>query len=601
MASKPQEAPTSYLELLPNEILLQVAQLMDPQDRIVAALAYPDLFMNSSRVNIFAVDAYEQLSLGAYKHTWDHNLQTRWPLIIEAIASDLFGPDDIGRILDTYEAVCVNRGDDPHVFLNLAFRDNSLARFQFRFHFGNDVYDICSPFHAAVYMCRKDIIDCLIGRGANPIISASLLRSHSPYEYATKLFRNTNKGEILRRCTLEDIAIQLSSTSPNTAYKSDLSDVSPEMYLATDGGMDRLGLHLLKRFQDSDQAGSVDGDMLRNNQENLLTQCICGGRAMPRMIRRLFELGVNCRGNSMCGRIGIDYGDSVPFSHCNMALVYYYQGANASAILRWEIETEGAQTPREEVFYSIATIANFARDDRVLEVVRDLARILVELGHIEGQQRLLWYSIEGGQKSYATRKWLLNNLAAVDAITLRHAICYRDRDTAEFIIARMLNRGESIDEKLEGRRDEDPGPDIWYETPLTIALAQEDYQAAANLLTLGADPSKVPANIRHRICDIQSRIRIGHITDLVKFALRNRTSSDETSPTEAEARATLEFVFERLLRDPAHPLPPYDRPQIRPDHPAKHAETDSDHGDLLEGLNGKMVPKTLLETIHRSD
>lgn len=89
---------------------------MAPQDRLTAALAYPDIFMDSSRVNIFAVDAHKQLSLEAHKRVGDNDdMRLRWPLIIEAVACSRYGPDDIGRVLDIYEAVCVDRGVDPNL------------------------------------------------------------------------------------------------------------------------------------------------------------------------------------------------------------------------------------------------------------------------------------------------------------------------------------------------------------------------------------------------------------------------------------------------------------------------------------------------------
>ncbi|KAI1200232.1 hypothetical protein F5X97DRAFT_321719 [Nemania serpens] len=602
MASKSQEAPTSYFHFLLNEVLLQIAQTMAPQDRLTAALAYPEIFMNSNRVNIFAVDAHEQISRLVYGRVTGYNERVRWPLIMRAVATDTYGPDDIGRVLDIYEAVCVDRGINRHFFLNSHFfpvgLDNPVI--------GTILFPAYNtPLHMAVYERRQDIIDYLLRRGAMPLGMPGLQRHpRTPFFYAIEIFAKAEFGdwntifkgeELERRTRVEDVAIQLSSTSPNTAYTPDLSAISLEIFEAVEAGMDRLALHLLERFQNSDQGGSVDPTLLLN-RNRLLYKCICGSWAMPRTIRRLFELGAHCRDFHRNGRIHFPPGpnittESIPFSHTNLALIIQYGTlANPSAILKWEIETAGAQTPHKEVFLSIATIANCVLCDKHACNVLHYATIFVELGHTYAQQLLLWYSIEGGKKSKWIRTWLLENTNALDAVTLRFAICYRDWDSMESILKHMSHKGESADERLERRGGKDPDRDIWHETPLAIALAQENYLAAAKLLTSGANPSKVPTNIRDRVRDIQHRVAAGLITDLAAFVFGNGTPTMRRLARRwREARATLEVVFKRLLRDPAPLWPPYSGPPKRVDRLAEH-------DNLVGILKRRMVPKSLLHS-----
>lgn len=464
----------------------------------------------------------------------------------------------------------------------------------------------------AVNKYRQDIVTYLLGQGVKHLtVPARENLSLTPYHYAREICKMTQwsdrdgDGQYERAV---DIAIQLSSTSPNTAFTPNLL-LGPEMQDACEYGTDRLALHLLERFRNSDQGGIVH-PTLSLAQNTLLRQCITCYYPMPTTIRRLFELGAHCRDFYRNGHIPFtdrnghiifpNGNDGIPFSHANIAWMEWIEDwENVTTVLKWEIETKGAQTPPEEVFQSIATVANIARDDENWESMRQWFDAFSETGHIEAQRLLLWYSIEGGQKSCIARLWLVQRVSAVDAMALRYAICYRDWCTLAFLLRAMAKSGESIDERLERVRDDDPGQDIWYDTPLTIALAHENYQAAANLLASGADPSKIPANIRHRVRKIQHRVEIGHITDIVDFVFGNgiveewAPLGDKASPTEANATATLEFVFERLLRDPAHPLPPYTRPRNRPDLPEEHSENDSDYEDLREGVKRKMIPKLL--------
>ncbi|KAI1118278.1 hypothetical protein F5Y14DRAFT_463305 [Nemania sp. NC0429] len=615
MALASQGDPTSYLEGLPNEILLNVSESLAPQDKITMAMAYPTIFMNYNRVNIFAIDAHKHISHETYRHLEAYiNTNLGWPLIIEAISGNELGRGHIERILDIYEEVCVERGIHPHTFLSSTFRryDQGLTPTGIFCHL--PIRTVFSPLHMAVIKDREDLVDYLMKRGADAAVTA--YPEGTPlecafwlsYEIEPEKFerRRRQSGQWRRRhkplhfggwTYLEENAILLSNSSPNTAYLPDLSAISPEMRGAYDVSMDRLACRLLERFNNSGQAGNLKASAIEQ-RDDLLFDCIRVGN-MPLTTRLLLEQGANCR-----QRHGhhIDlWCLTIPFSHFNLAL-YYGPGcgrfSGPAAVLRSEIETAGFQTPRTELAQSLVTLANFARRDSEMAVLDEIVNELFETGHVEGLQLLLWYSIAGGKKSAGTRKGLLLRALkfnGIAMIALRHAICYRNWPTVDAILEHMSDNEESIDERLAGHRDYDPQHAIWHETPLAVALAQKNYLAAAKLLTAGADPGKVPVHIRHRVHNIEQEVKTGHIADLKGFVFGNGIANDRISittisTTDADARTTLEFVFERILRDPAHPLEPLEG----------CPEKDSDHKNLLGMLNKMMVPKVLAVDTSRS-
>ncbi|KAI0483834.1 hypothetical protein F4859DRAFT_529171 [Xylaria cf. heliscus] len=565
--------PASYFAILPTELLILIIRQLPVTDRVRVAIAYPEFFM-SERLNIFVMDAYKQIRTPMYVTDPADPEWIRGSLVCEAIQEGTFSVDAIARILDFYELVCVEQQIHPHAFINATFGsppNRPLAPGEF-------MRVIQLPLHMAVQSGRLDMVRLLIQRGADasrqyiPIGDRPL----NAFQYALELaLRLVFAGEISsqrpnaeRIDELEAVALELSYSSPNPAYMVDTFIRSPELGQSISLGLERVVLSLMKQFETSPKFANID----RKNptyiaQRNIdLSRVLLGTHEMPQVIRYMLDHGATSRS---------------PFeSATNIAA----RLANAEAALLWEMDNQHESLPA-----SIHRIVNLASHDRNLyERVEYLVGVFIRRGNVYAQRRVLWNTVIAGQDAYTTRSWLLENVnpEVLDGGLLRMAIRHRDRTTAMIVLNSMRNRGQSIDEELPrlAHPSDAGGVDVlsyWASTPLTYALAQENYYEAANLLSFGADPNMVPPNIRNRVCLIRDRLNAG-IIDPVTLVFRNTHLGDGSVPTRAEAERALNYCFSRLIDDPNCPVPNYVRHHRNPDLPLDHPDNDSVREDPPE-------------------
>ncbi len=577
MMAMPSEGGNVNLQSLPPELLIQIARELSPEDKIATAFAFPDHFMNPNRYHIFYDDAARQLEIPTYISVSNLVEQERSPLVLAAISNN-FSVDQIRHILDLYEEVSRARKVDPHVFLNSAFPNNRPADLPPPSPDSVEITrNVLSPLHTAVAANRLDVVRYLIQRGANlnQTIANINFPNSNPLQYA--LDRVASWGTYYRtfdpdrNSALEDIALELAYHSPAlSSYNEDLEELTREMQVAIQGGRERIALHLLEKEKEN----TLLDDVSRQNLRNRVLQQILGnhrGNSMPQTLRYILEDGARYKETQ-------HYMNSIYINMIEEALASMNL-EHAVICYTWEIETNAETMPTSNHF-----VCMYAREDTSLDIVQALARVLVELNQEETQTLVLMNAIYGTQDSFATRRWLLANTNAINGVTLRFATCFRDRTTTAFIIQRLIDSGRSIDEELPANTPFSPRPadaGSWFNTPLTYALSQQNYHAAAQLLSLGADPNMVPPNIRHRIRLTRDRMNTGRIDNVVQFIFPGIELGDGTWPTQGETFQAVSYVFSRLLDDPEFPLPAYVRPRRRQDRPAEHPDNDSEDEDHL--------------------
>ncbi|KAI0872131.1 hypothetical protein GGS24DRAFT_509015 [Hypoxylon argillaceum] len=561
------------LDALPNELLLGVALEMPPGDRIRAAFAFPSLLMNDNRVNIYTVDTIDQLRIPTYIPVGREVELEQQPLIIRAIYDGTYSVAQIGIILDQYEAACVYREVDRHVFLNSSFPDNSPNN-----HVAANppvVRNVATPLHAAVVARRLDIIKYLLSRGADPQRTIQnepppqpFFATLTPYQLAIDLvFADAHSPDrnIERHSQFEEIALHLAYTSDNGAYTPDFHNVSTEMRLACSSGMERLALLLLNRSGRPRDAIRLSLEFILQ-QNVLFTHAITSPHPIPQVITQLYQRGAT-------------FVDFVLERSATEVAISEGHVMNAAAALRFEIENIGKSwSPMPLVNRSIVSIASLALNDENLFKTKLLVLELLALNYRIGLQRVYWYAIAGRRNSDETREWLLQFAVGINGWTLRTAIAYKDRQTVTYILQSFLDTGRSVDElpELLEEDGEEGNSRCWHSTPLNLALSANNYYEAAHLLSLGANPDLVQPNIRHRVRVVRERCQTGEIDPLTFVFGSESVSLDGHMNIPAEAHAILHYVFTRMLDDLEHPVPPYIRPRRHSHIPNDHPDNDSE-------------------------
>ncbi|KAI1310700.1 hypothetical protein F5Y03DRAFT_403064 [Xylaria venustula] len=567
------------LETLPTELLIRIVRQLSPADQIKIAFVVPHLFMNSDRFHIFFDDANYQLNIPTYSSNTSPEKLDQWPLILEAIASRV-SLEQIGRMLDLYEELCIARQVDPHVFLNSDFPDNRPSSMA-----GPDtpmvLRNLLTPLHVAIVFQRKDVIQHLIDRGANirqEVLGISGRNSLNPLQYAILLIstweRRFDEASPFLKFICEDIALGLLLTyfPEVSAYTDDHQALTPEMRDALLGGSDRLVTLFLERAETSANEFDDVARLARQNLRNLVLERILNsGFPMPDALRYILRSGAQ-----ITQTISFLNGtwDSMTF-----AGVMNQQVEHAAIGFRWEWET-GSQTLHAAAQFLLGLTAS----DAFLHLVLPLAQVLIDLNDVDNQVHLLVNSIKAGQEAFQIRNWLLSNTKAAGGVALRFSIILRDRTSTAFIIERFIRAGENIDAQLPLNSPHSPANNVddphrfpyWYANALTFSLAERNYHSAAQLLSVGAAASLVPTNIKHRVRKTRDRLSSGLILNPVHYIFKGIEMPDGSEPTKHEAIQAFTYVFTHILDNPAAPLPPYPRQRRNPVLPTDHPQNDSD-------------------------
>ncbi|KAI1422496.1 hypothetical protein F5Y12DRAFT_762859 [Xylaria sp. FL1777] len=561
------------LQSLPVELLIELSNSMDPADRVSTAFALPDLFMNPNRFHVFREDAFHQLSIPTWIEVPGAEEQARQPLLLHAIANNFISLDQIRLLLDLYEEVADAQHVGPGVFLNSAFPYNrpdpqpgSPRRVR---------RSVPSPLAVAIRHQRIDVFRYLLReRGANinqPIPRYLVPRAGDLFRYT--LLLTAEKDDEDRNERFEDIILDLIPYFPTlSAYDPFLYVIMPTMFMVLDHGRQRVALEILRRAENANEVDPTRIRRRQNLQNRMLERILDRRRSMPQVIRYLLEHGARFTETDLVDE----------FPSLTLAALQNLNREDALVAFAHEIRTAS-----RTLASSLAAVTRFADSDATLHSAQPFIEVLHELNSHEHLEDLLVNSMLQGQDTIQTRNLLLDRVRSMDNIALRYAIFLRDRTTMAFLIRRLIESGESIDQGLppDSRHSAPPPPaarsGFWFETPLTFALSQRNYHAAAELLSFGADPSRVPANIRHRVRVTRDRINSGVIANIVTFVYRGHPLPDGTWPTQAETAETMDYLFTRMLDDPAHPLPNYSRPRRNQAYPVDDPHNDSDVEDFL--------------------
>ncbi|KAI0539099.1 hypothetical protein GGR58DRAFT_525321 [Xylaria digitata] len=566
------------LSALPTEILSEIIAQMSPQDKIATAFERPQDFMNLQRTHVFVQDAYRQLNIPTYMAVPGEQR----PLLLEAIAHG-FSINQIDQILNIYEQVCIIRNIGPDTFLNSDFPSNRPPNVPPPVS-GNQARMVYSPLHVAVQHRRIDVVKYLLQRGANTN-QKILYPQQTPFQYALTLasrwwhYFHTRDEE--RTLEFEDIALVLGPFSQSTPFSNNFQRLSFEMFTALSGGLERVSMALLMKFKGANPSLDTIPDeelrlLLQDRRHEMLDDVLRVFPLMPRVLTFLLDDGATCEITT--GETVV--GEALLAGRLEMA----------AAALRWQAEEETI-----DYRSSIKLICELAVHDNNLMVVQRLATELIALEHSLSISSIIAFTMWARREAIQTRQWLINNCPDPTYDTaLRHAIALRDVVAMAVIIQHMTDSGQSIDEPLEiypGLQDIHAKGN-WLDTPLTFALAQQNYHAASQLLSLGADPDKIPSNIRHRVRKIRDRLISGTINDPFEFVLKNRLENRGQGPivTQQATVDALNYVFARLLDDPEYPLPLNVRlvsndPNMDADDPVNDSEWEQflDHYDGIIG------------------
>ncbi|KAK5626122.1 hypothetical protein RRF57_001837 [Xylaria bambusicola] len=573
----------SSLHDMPTEVLIEISNAMSPVDRISAAFAFPDLFINANRYHVFYDDAITQLNIPTYiLFGVEHD---RRPLLLEAISHG-FNVEQISFLLDVYEEICVARNIDRHTFLNSAFPDNRPADPQPSSPGSNSGSDadelvtarnLFSPLHIAIGSHRLDLVRYLIQRGADldHLVTRPISVPFTPLQYALyhlspmhTFFSALSQSQ---RDILIDIASELLTHSPNiSAYTTSLAELTREMFLAIEAGAEPIVLTLLERTAPTIGLPAITGQQIQILRSRVLQYLANNQRPMPRALRYVLNEGALWTETD-------EYRDNVRRSATHAA-IDANNVEHAVISLRHEIENKSST-----LTYSIRRICHLSGAGAHLAMLQALVPVLVEFNQEEAQLRVLLSAMTNVPgNGPLVRDMLLGTTTIINDTSLRFAICFGDRTTTAHIIRVLVERSQSIDDRLP--RGSLLAPPIlsghWFETPLTYALSLNNYHAASQLLSFGANPSRVPANIRHRVRIARDRLNSLIIDDVMGFVFQvDGVQMDGSQPTIEETHQALDYVFVRMLDDPAHPLPHYSRAIRNEEQPADHPDNDSDNED----------------------
>lgn len=590
----------STIQSLPTEMLMKIVEELSPPDRVSTAFAFPDLFLNVNKFHMFYHDAHAQLAIPTYRVEGSEQQieQGRQPLLLEAIPLGL-SVEQIEFMLKAYEEVCLELGVNHHAFLNSDFPDNrpedqrmsdveELApgpgsspdpAFQnspdssISIDSQDNPREMFTPLHVAVASARLDIVQLLLKQGAD--VERSVVRDYippsTPLEYA--LWRLTPGAQYFYEISEADrpivveIAAELVQHSPFlSAYSLDFQPLTREMFLATEGGAEAVVMTLLMR-----NSPVINHQQLERDRATVLELILQNRRPMPHALRYILEDGAQFMKTNgflyrTCGSMATAAMTVENIQHAVIAL-------------RWEVE-HNCPT----LLNSIDRLCSLAVSDKEIVMVGALSQVLDSLNQEETLVRLFLMTFADPMgDTLNTRDMLLRNTNIVSGTTLRFSIVFSDRRSIAYIISQLIARGRSIDEKLPpfSLLNPDSKKGHWHETPLTYALSLNRYDAAAELLSVGADLTLVPPNIRHRVRRLRDRINSKLITDLVDLVYYhgNMPPADTSRPTQKEAFEALDYVFSRMLDDPARPMPFYTRPRYDYEVSEDHPDNDSDDED----------------------
>ncbi|KAI0429342.1 hypothetical protein F5Y09DRAFT_356990 [Xylaria sp. FL1042] len=584
------------LQTMPPEILTNISYQMDPEEKLVMAFNFPELFMNSGRFHVFIDDAHYQLNIPTWIPVEYEAELCRRPLFQYVIAYH-YSLDQVRQVLGFYQEVASRRQFNPYVFINCDFPDNSPQNLQplaprpqspmtdlsdspeseeteiLEVHRRN----ILGPLHVAIGYQRLDVIRYLIEQGAN--VHQSLWGEFSPLQQALRLVgrweEHFTKFDQERNAGYESIARELLNHHPTlSAYEEGTQEMTYEFELALMGRLERIVLLLLERAEDENDGLDDQAKQLRQaSRVVMLDRMLMFQLSMPQALRYILEHGARYT-HTMTFITGA-YGSITDAALANRVI------ENALVAFRWEIETRDATLPA-----SVAAITALTTLDYNIDMIQSFTQVAVELNYLEAQQRFLLNAMHAGSNAPKTRQWLLENTNAADAVALRYAILLFDKTSTTFIIHRLIQLWKDVDEPLpyDSHHSPAPPPDgssgYWFQTALTFALATQNYDAAAQLLSVGASPAAVPPNIRHRVRVLRDRINAG-MDDPAFFVYGGVVTPDGSEPDRVEAGHILSYVFLCMLDDHDFPLPAYDRHQTRrrQDLPADHPENDSSDND----------------------
>ncbi|KAI0408284.1 hypothetical protein F4802DRAFT_594225 [Xylaria palmicola] len=507
------------LHALPTELLVEIAKQLQPKDQIRIAYIYPELFLNANRVNIFVADAIEQLAIPTYLES---TAESPRPLILHAISERLLSVAEIGCVLDIYEEVAIARGFDRHVFLNSAFPDNRPANVPDN-GLTRDEY---SPLHVAVEAGNRDLVKYLVERGADThqaVASRVCMATGkvTPFQYALVV------GCHFLRKEMDDIALDLAPYSPETtAFTTNSAqitmehfEVSHELMHSFCGGLDRVALLLLERFW---QLEGVDYTL--PNVEHLLNATLLrvldDSVPVPRAVRYMLE--------KRAPYFWVDFE-----SLTEEAAFVGGSDINAIVTLRYELEES-----KDSLQATMTTMSRLASSDQNSFMFRQLFRVLLEANHQTGQFVSLHSTIAARDEAYQNRQFVLESMdpARFRGLDISLTIDHRDYATLKFITNSLAKAGTLADVVSKGKE-------------LNFALEMSNFVAAAHLLSVGVDPSRVTQANRDRVKTISDSIVAGGILDIIHFVFKNDSELQgvPNPGDEGEARRILDSIFSRLL------------------------------------------------------
>ncbi|KAI1345842.1 hypothetical protein F5Y01DRAFT_320380 [Xylaria sp. FL0043] len=501
------------LKSLPPELLLEIADLLSPEDRITAAFTLPEVFLTQD-LHIFYYDAERHLNLPSRDPDSTEQEDDSLPLVINAIRGKC-DTHRIGRILDFYEAQCIRYGLGPEVFLNSAFPNNRPAdSASARPTRAPGTRNVIPPLHAALEILDPTIIRYLLKRGAdvNQVYETEIsgeMQKVNPLQYV--LSYDAFPSEWPSREEMdwrESIALELLDHYPSLSpYMHDLQNLSREMELALRQGFQNIALRLVKRAEEP--ADGLDPQRLQTARNMVLDHVIQSIMRMPQLLRYILERGAR-------------YEQTESFTH----RVYHsiYDAArdarnceHMTVAVRWEAEMESPHLGR-----SMELMSQDSRHDTCDKRLWAGVQGLAEAKHADGLTFIFVNALLGEHEAHTNRSELLQNSndMLLNGVVIRFCIFFRDRTSLGTMLGRLadLGRSSEIDEYIDQDHILAPPPEHaqgFSGTPLTYALVQQSYAAASDLLTFGANPDLVPNNMRHRLRAVEDSLAKGaEIQDL---------------------------------------------------------------------------------------